>query len=299
MNRTSTSISNRPTDAYVFLSALNIFLSITATLGNALILVALHKESSLYPPTKLLFRCLAVTDLCVGLITQPVFATFLMSFVTTTIDLKVKNYTKNIYESSSFTLCEVSVYVSTAITVDRLLALLLGLTYRHVVTLRRVRAVVICFWLIGVSCASMFFWNSSIAYSVALVLISHSIATSVFSYTKIYLKLRYHQLQLLVLQEQPNRARVPLNIKRYKKSVFSVLWVQLALFTCYVPFIIVVGLATYGKMSANNFKILFLFTGTFTYLNSSLNPILYCWRMRTVRKAATDTIKQLNCCKPA
>ena len=56
----------------VFLFALNILLSITTTLGNALILFVLHRVSSLHPPTKLLFRCLAVTDLFVGLIAQPV-----------------------------------------------------------------------------------------------------------------------------------------------------------------------------------------------------------------------------------
>ena len=38
-------------------SVVNILLSITATLGNSLILVALHKESSLHPPSKLLYRC--------------------------------------------------------------------------------------------------------------------------------------------------------------------------------------------------------------------------------------------------
>ena len=35
----------------IFLSALNIFLSVTTFLGNTLILVALHKETSLHPPT--------------------------------------------------------------------------------------------------------------------------------------------------------------------------------------------------------------------------------------------------------
>ena len=49
----------------VIFSALNIVLSITAALGNVLILIALQKVSSIYPPTKLFFRCLAVTDLCV------------------------------------------------------------------------------------------------------------------------------------------------------------------------------------------------------------------------------------------
>ena len=62
-------------------SAINILLSITATLGNSLILAALHKESSLHPPSKLLYRCLATTDLLVGLVTQPVAATYWMSLV--------------------------------------------------------------------------------------------------------------------------------------------------------------------------------------------------------------------------
>ena len=40
----------------ILLSVVNIFLSVTAFLGNADILAALHKVSSIYPPTKLLFR---------------------------------------------------------------------------------------------------------------------------------------------------------------------------------------------------------------------------------------------------
>jgi len=79
LTETSTSpavLIGRP--RHLFILVLNIFLSITASVGNALILVALHKETSLHPPTKLLFRCLAVTDLCVGLITQPLYAVAVM-----------------------------------------------------------------------------------------------------------------------------------------------------------------------------------------------------------------------------
>ena len=68
-----------PGGLYIFLVTLNIVLSITATLGNALILVALRKISSIYPPTKLLFRCLAVTDLCVGLFCQPLDVFFILA----------------------------------------------------------------------------------------------------------------------------------------------------------------------------------------------------------------------------
>ena len=45
------------------------------------ILVALNKKSSLHPPSKLLYRCLATTDLLVGLITQPLYTIFWMSLV--------------------------------------------------------------------------------------------------------------------------------------------------------------------------------------------------------------------------
>ena len=64
-----------------FLSALNIFLSITAFLGNTLILVALHKETSLHPPSKLLYRNLAITDLCVGIIVELLYVTYCTSVV--------------------------------------------------------------------------------------------------------------------------------------------------------------------------------------------------------------------------
>ena len=50
----------------VVLSVVNTFLSITAFLGNALILVALRKDASIHPSSKLLYRNLAITDLCVG-----------------------------------------------------------------------------------------------------------------------------------------------------------------------------------------------------------------------------------------
>jgi len=78
-----------PEGLVVFYAALNIFLSITASLGNGLILIVLHKVTWVYPPTKLLVRCLAVTDLCVGLISQPLFLTYLLIAVQREINLHV------------------------------------------------------------------------------------------------------------------------------------------------------------------------------------------------------------------
>ena len=116
-------------------SAVNILLSITATLGNSLILVALHKESSLHPPSKLLYRCLATTDLLVGLVNQPFYAAYWMSVVYE--HWSFCRYAKDAIFISSYVLCGVSLMNMTAISVDRLLAMLLGLRYKEIVSLRR------------------------------------------------------------------------------------------------------------------------------------------------------------------
>ena len=287
-----------PTGTAVFLLILNIFLSIAASLGNALILVALHKETSLHPPTKLLFQCLAITDLCVGVLTNPVFALFLFSSATTEMNRKVILYMDILCTASSFVLCPVSILTSSAISVDRLLALLSGLRYRHVVTLPRIRAVIAFFWLIGVSTGSIYFWSNGIAFLISFSLKIFSLTASVFFFSTIYFKLRRHQLRVSPLtQGQPN-VGVPLNIARYKNSVSSAVWVQIALLVCYIPLPVVLMLVVYGQRSQS--EIAFYVARNFVYLNSSLNPILYCWRIRTVRQAAIDTIKQFcNCCKSA
>ena len=117
----------------VFYSVLNIFLSITASLGNSSILIALHKVSSLYPPTKLLFRCLAVTDLCVCLISQPLFATPVLNVVLK-MNLNVFCNIRRVIFASRFILGQISIFTSTSISVERLF-LLMGLRYRRALEL--------------------------------------------------------------------------------------------------------------------------------------------------------------------
>ena len=277
-----------PAGIVQFFSCLNIFLSIPASLGNFLVLIALRRVSSIHPPTKLFFRCLAVTDLCVGLIVQPFFATYIMSRITQ-MNVNVLYYVNIVRGTSTLILCVVSILTSTAISVDRLLALLLGLRYRHVVTLRRVRVVVICFCLIGASIALMRMWRKDIAFKAVSVIIILSLITSLFSYTRIHLKLRHQQAQVQN-HLRVNGAGSPLNIAIYKKTVSSIMWVQLALVACYVPIDIVTVLYVNGIYN----DVAWLATNTICFLNSSLNPILYCWKIREVRQQVKNTIRQLR-----
>ena len=278
----------------IFLSALNFVLSITAFVGNTLILVALYKVPSIHPPTKLLFRCLSVTDLCVGLFLQPLFATRILNSATKIISPGNLFYFIEANASLSFILCGVSVLTSTAINLDRLLALILGLRYRIVVTLKRVAVLVTCFWLIGLLFGMMgSFVSFRIALNGAIIWAILSLVASIFSYVKIFVKLRQHQgrVQDRLQQVQQNEGLPPINMQRYKRTVSNIAWVQMTMVVCYVPFII----ATVLNRDTRDNDIAWNVSVTLLYLNSSLNPLVYCWKMKEIKQAVKNTVTQ-SCC---
>ena len=277
-----------------YLSAFNILLTVTAVLGNTLILGALHKVSSLHSPSKLLFRCLATTDLCVGLTTEPLSVIYWVSL--THGQWNLCRYTLASLVIVGYTLCSVSLMTMTAISVDRLLALLLGLRYRQVVTVRSTFVIVVIFWVMSAVASIFYLVNPLITAWYGRIIIPLCLVTSIASYTKIFLNLRRHQTQVQghVQQEQPSQA-VPLNIERYRKAVSSALWVQCTLVACYLPFSIVRVLVRFRKTTSWSVLIFELAT-TLIYLNSTLNPILYCWKIRKVKQAVKETIKEALCC---
>ena len=89
--------------------------------------------------------------------------------------------------------------------------------------------------------------------------------------------------------------RVRLNMVQYKKVVSSIFWLQLTLVACYAPFI-TVSLLRHTVLSGKTIQGLWLFTATLVYSNSSLNPFLYCWKIREVRMAVKNTAKAFCCC---
>ena len=350
-----------PIGVLTSLLAFNIILSFIASLGNVLILLTIYKVSFLHPVTKLLFACLATTDLCVGLFSQPLFvANMILNIDLANTDLDILSQMNEVVFISSDVLCGVSVLISTAISVDRLLVLLLRLKYRQVVTLKRAQVVILLCWVTAVSCGLVHVWSQTISQIFVLVIGLVSLVTSVFCHVKIYLRLQGNQatvedsfgggqsnedeevgggkkgagratgegagettgagrdteeeagaevedtgrakdekrLRAGTAKLSPKRRiqeRVRLNIVQYKKVVSSIFWLQLTLVACYAPFI-TVSLLRHTVLSGTTIQGLWLFTATLVYSNSSLNPFLYCWKIREVRMAVKNTAKAFCYC---
>ena len=143
-----------------------------------------------------------------------------------------------------------------------------------------------------------YFWNSLITSWCQYIGTAICLVTTIFAYTNIFLTLRHNQIhvdhvQSHVFPGQPSQA-IPLNIARHRKAVNSALWIQVTLVVCYLPFGIVVALTPQRGMPLSNY-LARNFAATIVYLNSSLNPFLYCWKMRQVRQAVKETLRQLYC----
>ena len=273
----------------IYLSVIYIFLGITTIVGNTLILIALHKNTSLHQPSKVLLRNLVASDLCIGFV-QLLYGVLGISILQGWWQICHHLFiVNNIAASISIT---VSLWTITAISVDRLLALLLKLRYRQVVTIRKVYAVAMASWIIGISTATLWFFSLLAWKVLAGTNIAVCLITSAYCYTRTFLRLRHQHTQVLNNLRQPENQASRIDEIRYRKTVSSALWLLLALLFCYLPFVFLVSFA-FREIEDKPSSVLITALTTTTLLvrfNSSLNPILHCWRIKEVRRAVKDTL---------
>ena len=113
-----------------------------------------------------------------GLITQPLFGAYIMSPEYSMLSY----YFSILFTRLSRILGGVSVPTLTAISVDRLLALLLGLRYRHVVTLRRVQSYVVIIWIFSIVTTLTSSYEAQITRWITFSATVLCIVTSIFSH---------------------------------------------------------------------------------------------------------------------
>ena len=273
----------------IYLSVIFILLGITAFVGNTLILIALHKNRSLHQPSKVLLCNLVASDLCIGFV-QLLYGALGISILHGWWQIcRSLFFVNGIAANISIT---VSLWTITAISVDRLLALLLKLRYRQVVTIRKVYAVAIASWICnGVGLASLSYFSPKGWEVFAVTIIVVCLTTSMYCYTRIFFMLRDQQKVHNNLPQKDNQT-TRVATTRYRKTLSSALWLQLALLVCYLPYLLLAPF-THREFLHNHSSALstaLSFTITLMYFNSTLNPILYFWRIKEITRAVKDTL---------
>ena len=135
-----------------------------------------------------------------------------------------------------------------------------------------------------------------ITISYGCIVIPLCVIVSFVSYTRIFWALIRRSNEVQDLVQHRNSQTNPLNIVRYRKAVNGSLSVQLVLLVCYSPFAVVEISVVTNKAPFPSYLLAWVTTGTLVFFNSSLNPILYCWKINEVRQAVKQIIRQAFYC---
>ena len=275
---------------YIANCVLNSFLSYTAIMLNILTIHAIRKTSSLQKTLKTLLLSLAVSDVGVGLLVQPFYISLLVEWMENSASCSsyVAFHTiQCLFSSASFSNV-------VAISVDRFLAIHLHLRYQELVTRKRVVAVVISIWVLSTFLSSILLWHPSQDSCVILCICGVAgVLLTTAAYRKIYLAVRHHRSQIRLLQvHQVAENEEMSNFASRIKNVVGIFYVYLVFLSCFLPHLIcMITIQIYGPSMA--LKRFYLFSMTLVFLNSSLNPVIYCWKMRPIRIAIMDILKDM------
>ena len=266
----------------------NAFLCLTTIVLNIITIQALRKTSSLPKTLKTLLLSLAVSDLGVGLLVQPLYVAILVMEIDQNTNSTAYNSVYKPYQIQKKIFVLASHYGVFALTFDRFLAIRLHLRYQELVTHKRVVAVVISVWVLSASISILRqFYDSDIIPAVIVVV---CVITTGLLYCKIYATVRHHtnQIQAQVQQvQQATQNEDMANAARLKKSSLATFYIYLVYLACYLPIACVV-------LAKINSKTALYFTSvTLVYLNSSLNPLIYCWKMRHIRQTVINILRNI------
>ena len=273
-------------------------LSVPAVAGNALILASIWRRTFLRTSFHSLLSGLAVTDLLTGLISQPLYASsHLINGQNAAVKLdnpEVVSVLGIIAGFSIYLFINITLATMTVMSIERWLhmsrrssttshrryyaamVILLSPIPSLVVYILTLRELAFRYTLCKITIAK---------FSFCYLIIS-------FAYFKVYQIIRRHQLQTQATVISQNFDQPAIDLAKYKKSVATMLYIFLLLSMCFLPFFVssVLSLLITGEVKESSIDL----SMVLVFLSSSLNPGLYIWRMRDIRRGLKQLLASLR-----
>ena len=267
---------------------LNLFTCPLVILLNILIIIAVRTKRNLQTMHNILLASMAGTDLMVGIASQPVFIaqeSFLMA------GGSISLYCKFFFIQKAITtcLCLLSLLHLVLIGVERFIAMKYSLRYDSIVTKFRLTVAVACCWVIIIVYWAIWLLYDKIIPAYAFVIVSLTVI--IYCHSSVYFICRRHLLQIKSEQISSEASSKFLKERKaWKTTTYIIVGVLIsycsALFSGiafrYSP------VPVLNRIAVSSQPLRF----SFFMFNSLLNPIIYCWRIKNIRKAMLQLLKK-------
>ena len=286
----------------IILCVVNVILAVAAATGNSFIIAAIYKKSNLHTPTNTLICALAFSDLGVGLLVHTSFVPYKIA------EIKKENrlfcLSQTIHFATVVLFSIFSLLIITSIAIERYLALRLSVIFNSTVTVSRVVKVVAgCFLLslavliIGVAKYSTVLDMTTSAIMIICLTVNTSVYLTIFREVR-RLKRRLEPSRQQSAEQvdgsNTDNNKASITLTKYNRSVNTTLAISSLLLICYVPIVANIIVANFVKIErVSALQVVFGATSTLMYLNSTLNPLLYMFRIRPLRSAVVNVFQSL------
>ena len=272
--------------ANVVICVLNSAFSLITCTGNSVLLYVIWKTQELHSPSFILLSCLATADLLVGLVCQPFFVAYKMAELAHNVGMYCT--LRMIYTIPSWITTGVSLVTLSLVSVHQLLALTLHLRYNTIVTVPRVFQISACVWILSITgITSRFYVRNWIAIPAVTLLLTFLVTA--LSTLKIFHIVRRHQRQ--IFQQEQSVQNNTINVFKCRKSAVTVIYVYGLFMLFYLPF--------QGMIFVERFlgytltvQIAYDFAATVVFINSFVNPFVFCRRFGEIRRAVKNTLRK-------
>ena len=257
---------------------------------NLLMIMAVKSRPRLQSNANILLACLAVTDAATGLIVQPAFILWMILKL-----LGLDNQTRAVSEFMKSNLFRAMLVSSslhlTLVTFERLVAIKFTNHYYGIVTSKNIKVAMTTFWVIALLSMVLKVAPNLAVFSNAVtgsVLILCIVFVS-FSYIMLYRETRRHVKMIKAHQLQQDEVE---RFAKESKALKTTVYVVGAVVICFIPAVVLLLVAslmmvsnTWADSWLSNMQDVFVPTiRSCGVLNSFLNPLIYCWRQREIRK---------------
>jgi hypothetical protein len=294
-------------DYRIAVSTIASITAITAVLFNSLVLYSIWKTPALHKPSYILIASLALTDFVTGAIVQPLYVIANVAALMDWTDVFCN--VLMVATPIGYWMGAVSLFTITVISVDRLLAIRLKSNYRSVVTLKRITAVMVFWWITGglFAMSTLLVSHLSLGQLIIVAAVYQSVLLIIL--TVCYSMAFYSLKKLSSSVSPPNSVPQPatteqpsFNVSKYRRSFNTMLLGVFCLLVFYLPYVcsgIVAGVTLkagqgFGQ-DASSVLIYKLLSSSelIVFINSSVNPLLYLWRIKDLRQAAVTTLRRM------
>ena len=279
------------TEDYLLEKSIFLLLAVTI-LMNGFVIMAVKTRHELQTKHNILLSCLAGTDLLVGVIVQP---SFVVAEILVMNGLSLDNYCRYFHDVLRSLLIPfaASLFHLALLSAERYVAMKFSLRYSSIVTTTRIKSAVICSWLISILSALPLSNFKIVEYIVGMtyfVCRIFTLVTIVYCHFSVYVVTRRHEKRIQTEQVSPESSAKFLREKKALRTTTIIIGVLLV---CYLPLVVAgivnnfVSKSHYVSMIITLAQPVFL---SFTLLNSLCNPIIYCCRNKTFRKAVVELL---------